>query len=132
MVTITNYKEREKEDGTSFYVLEVEGGFDLVRSQTTGNYYATSKRAFIPTTFGKVTCSKLVGKELEGEIVKQECDPYEYTVKETGEILILTHRWLFLPGNPESVKQEGKPREEYIPDFNSFARKDIFEPELAN
>lgn len=132
MVTITDYKERQKEDGSSFYVLQIEGGIDLVQSQTTGNYYATSKRAFIPTTFGEGMCSKLIGKELAGHIVKQECDPYEYTVKDTGEVLILEHKWMFVPETAATAKPVEKSSDELIPDFNSFVRKDVFETEFAN
>ncbi|GGP03837.1 hypothetical protein GCM10010992_13760 [Cloacibacterium rupense] len=49
MVTIINYKERQKEDGTSFYVLEVQGGIEMVKSQKTVNFYATAKKAPKPS-----------------------------------------------------------------------------------
>ena len=40
MVTVTNALERVKKDGTTFPVLEISGGAELVLSQTTQRYYA--------------------------------------------------------------------------------------------
>ena len=105
MVRIISFKEREKEDGTPFYLLELQGGIEMVRSKETNQFYATAKRTFITTTFDKETCKALVGTQLEGRIVKQEVEPYTYVVKETGEELILMHRWVYVP-------QEDNPSEE--------------------
>ncbi len=33
MVTIINFKERQKEEGTSFYVLEVQGGIEMIKKK---------------------------------------------------------------------------------------------------
>lgn len=97
MVTIVNYKERLKDDGTSFFVLELQGGIEMTQSNTTGMFYATAKKAIIPSTFDEVTCKGLVGTQMPGEIEKVDCDPYEYTVQETGEEIILSHRWVYVP-----------------------------------
>jgi hypothetical protein len=35
--------------------------------------------------------------ELPGSVVKTPCDPYEYVVEETGETMVLNHRWVYLP-----------------------------------
>ena len=47
MVTIINYKERQKEDGTSFYVLEFQGGIEMIKNKKTFHIFAIvqSKRA---------------------------------------------------------------------------------------
>ncbi|WP_183147884.1 hypothetical protein [Chryseobacterium nematophagum] len=95
MVTIINYKERQKEDGTSFYLLEVQGGIEMVKSQSTGLYYATLQKAFIPSTFNETTCKALIGTQMKGNILKVECDPYEYTVKDTGEVIMLHHKFIY-------------------------------------
>lgn len=95
MVTIINYKKRQKEDGTSFYILEVQGGIEMVMSQTTNQFYATSKKASITSTFDELTCQTLIGTQMQGTITKQECEPYEYTIKDTGEIVILQHRFVY-------------------------------------
>ncbi|CAA0252682.1 conserved hypothetical protein [Tenacibaculum maritimum] len=102
MVRIIGYKQRQKEDGELFYVLELQGGVELIRSKSTGNFYATAKKAYIPSTFDEQTCIALTGTEMQGSIIKEECEPYEYIVKETGEEIIMHHRWAYVP---EDVKE---------------------------
>lgn len=97
MVTVINFKERNKEDGTSFFVLEIQGGLEMVRSQSTGQFYATAKKAYLPSTFDAMTCQALVGTQMPGSIEKEECEPYEYTVQSTGEIITLSHRYCYVP-----------------------------------
>lgn len=97
MVTITNYAERQSTDGKKFYALILQGGIEMVLSEESGRYYATAKQASISSTFDEKTCQGLVGTKLPGRITKVQCDPYEYTVKETGEILTLKHRWAYSP-----------------------------------
>ncbi len=103
MVTIINYKERRKEYGTSFFVLEISGGIEMIESKQTGNYYATNKRAFIPSTFDEITCQSLLETQMPCTIIKQECEPYEYTVKDTGEVLLLAHRFVYTPDEDSLV-----------------------------
>lgn len=106
MVKIINYKERKREDGTSFFVLEISGGIEMLLSQKTGNYYATAKKAYLSCTFDELVCQTLLGSEIPGKIEKQECEPYEYTVKDTGEVLLLTHRYTYLPGSNNSPESQ--------------------------
>jgi len=107
MVTIIDFKERNKDDGSSFFVLEVQGGIELVQSQKTKQFYATAKKSYIPSTFNEITCAALVGTQMPGEIEKVDCDPYEYTVQETGEVITLTHRYQYV--------QEQKPKQDNTP-----------------
>lgn len=116
MVRIINYKERDKEDGTSFFVLELQGGIEMVQSKETGNFYATAKRAFIPSTFDEQTCSALIGTEMSGSISKESCEPFSYIVKETGEEITLSHRWVYVS------EGAAKPRQEQ----NVIANSDVF------
>lgn len=123
MVTIINYKQRQKEDGSTFYVLEVQGGIEMVMSQTTNQFYATSKKASITSTFDELTCQALIGTQMQGSIVKQECEPYEYTVKDTGEVIILHHRFVYSPQEPgakNTVKQQVS--DSFATDMQSFSR----------
>lgn len=106
MVRIIGFKQREKEDGTPFFILELQGGVEMIRSTETGQFYATAKKAYVTSTFDEQTCKALIGTEISGTIVKKEVEPYSYVVKETGEELILTHRWLFVPESKEETKQE--------------------------
>ncbi|SRR5690606_13703006 len=94
MVRIINYKRRLAED-KEFFVLEVQGGIEMVLSKTTGMYYATSKKATITSTFDEETCKSLIGSEFPGSVIKEQCEPYEYTIQDTGEIISLSHRYVY-------------------------------------
>lgn len=101
MVTITDYKTFSKENGENFFALVVQGGLEAVRSAQTSKMYFTAKTATVPTTFNETTCKSLVGKTLDGSVKKVECDDYEYTVKDTGEIITLTHRYEYISDEEE-------------------------------
>ncbi|AZB24808.1 hypothetical protein EG339_09475 [Chryseobacterium bernardetii] len=123
MVTIINYKQRQKEDGTAFYVLEVQGGIEMVMSQTTNQFYATSKKASISSTFDELTCQALIGTQMQGSIVKQECEPYEYTVKDTGEVIVLHHRFVYSPQEPGAKNTVNRQvSDSFATDMESFSR----------
>ncbi len=108
MVRIINYKKRETEDGRMFYVLELQGGLEMVKSRETSKYYATAKRTTIPSTFDEETCRSLIGQEMPGNIKKVETEPYEFTIKETGEVIELNHRWEYSE-ETETSRQVAKP-----------------------
>jgi hypothetical protein len=69
----------------------------LVLSEESGKYYATAKQASITSTFDQPTCQGLVGTKLPGKVSRIEVEPYEYTVQETGEVILLHHRWVYYP-----------------------------------
>lgn len=102
MVRIIGYKKRQKED-KEFFVLEITGGIEMVLSESTGNYYATAKKAYISSTFDEETCKNLVGTEMSGSVEKQICAPYEYTIKDTGEVIVLEHRYAYVPEETKSA-----------------------------
>lgn len=104
MVRIVNYQKRQTEEGKLFFVLEIQSGIEMVLSTKTGQYYATAKRANISSTFDEETCKALLGTDMPGNIVKKDSEPYEYIVRETGEIIMLTHRYMYQPemNNPSS------------------------------
>lgn len=124
MVTIINFKERSKDDGTSFFVLEVQGGIEMVQSKVTGNFYATAKKAYLPSTFDALTCQALIGTQMSGSIEKEACEPYEYTVRETGEIITLTHRYCYVPEEKEKQKST---YESFKPSVEAFSLNDKHE-----
>ena len=111
MVKIINYKEREREDGTSFFTLELQGGLEMVQSQETGKFYATIRKTSIATTFDEATCKAVIGTEMPGAIIKQEVEPYTYVAKETGEQITLSHRWVYvqepIKANVEAFSKNG-------------------------
>jgi len=107
-VHIVEYKQRENSNGEPFFALILEGDIEMVQSQETGRHYATARRASVTSTFNEETCKRLIGKSMPGSIQKVECDSYEYTLPETGEIISLKHRYEYVPeGAPKpSMEKE--------------------------
>lgn len=112
MVTIIDYALRTNKLGDEFFALILQGGIEMVKSKETERYYATSKKCSIPSTFDEATCKGLVGEKIPGSIQKQECEPYEVTFKDTGEIVEMSHRWVYLPEGAtlEDAVFEGTPQ----------------------
>jgi len=128
MVTIINYKERQAEDGSEFFALELQGGIEMVKSQESGRFYATAKKATISSTFDENTCASLIGTQMPGRIVKEDCDPYTYIVKETGEELTLSHRWVYQPEDEVSQPQQRQHEPSMIANSEVFSKNGILEP----
>lgn len=103
MVRIINYQKRTTEEGKDFFVLEIQSGITMVKSVTTGKFYATANKASISSTFDELTCQALIGTELPGKVEKVNCEVYDYTIKDTGEVITLTHRFEYVD---ESENQE--------------------------
>ncbi len=101
MVKITGYKEFIREDGTTYFMLELQGGVEMVLGKN-GQHYATAKKALLSSTFDEEICKNLIGTELQGEIVKVEVEPYDYISKTTGEVMTLSNRWIFKPSESEN------------------------------
>ena len=100
MVTIVDFKPRTNDTtGEEFFALILAGDIEMIQSQTTGRFYATARRASIPSTFNETVCESLIGKQLPGTIVKVDAEAYEFTLPETGEIISLTHRYEYQPDN---------------------------------
>jgi hypothetical protein len=96
MVRIVNYQKRTTEEGKVFFTLELQGGIEIVKSQETGKQYITARKANMSCTFDELTCQSLIGTELPGSVRKVNCEEYEYTIKETGEIITLSHRYEYV------------------------------------
>ncbi|MBO0952022.1 hypothetical protein [Fibrella forsythiae] len=106
MVTVSDYQQRTSTEGTPFQVLELTSQeLEMVVSQQTGRYYATVRKCYIPATFPEAVCRLMVGKQLPGCIIKTECDPYEFTVPETGEVITRKHRYEYSPVEQSSMEQ---------------------------
>jgi hypothetical protein len=119
MVRIVNYEKKQKEDGKEFFILELQGGIELVMSHS-GQYYATAKKAKITSTFDEQTCKSLIGSELKGHVIKVSSEPYQYTIKETGETVVLTHKYVYTP--EEINNDEEKAIEKLLADENAFSK----------
>jgi len=107
MVTVTGYKIRQNKSGESFIALELMGSLEIVQSQNTGNMYATVRRCSIPSTFDESIAIMMVGSKIEGEVVRVPCDPYDYTVKRTGETISLGYTYAYQPAGSREVIGHG-------------------------
>jgi len=96
MVKIVDFVKRQNKEGVEFNALILQGGIELVKSRESGRYYATAKKASITSTFDDAMCQSLIGQEIPGSVQRIETEPYDFTVKDTGEVLSLTHRWVYL------------------------------------
>jgi len=105
MVTVSAFEKRKNSQGEEFSVLILEGDLEIVNSKTTGKPYATVRKISIPCTFSEATAKKMIGKELRGDVERIECEAYEYTSKQTGEVITLTHQYTYNP-NPSNNLQE--------------------------
>ena len=104
MVTVTAFQERTSQEGKPFYALEITSDeLDLVISQQTGRYYATQFKCWISSTFTEPVCKLMLGKKMKGSIVKIDCEPYEFTVPETGEVITRNHRYEYTPTEQASM-----------------------------
>ena len=110
MVTITACEQRKNAQGEPFMALVLTGDLEIVTSKISGKPYATVHKISIPSTLDESIAQKMIGKQLRGEIQKVECEPYDYTSKKTGEILTLTHQYVYNP-NPSNLAEviEGAP-----------------------
>ena len=95
MVQIIAYEKRLNSEGEEFNVLVLAGGLEMVKSRSTGRYYATRKESTVSCTMSKDQCKELIGQELPGSIKRVECEGYEITDEKTGEILTVHHRWQY-------------------------------------
>ena len=121
MVQVVDFAQRKASDGREFYVLIIQGGLSFVQSRNTGNYYATVKKCSIPSTFDEATAKSMVGEKVAGSVQKKACDAYAFTNKQTGEIIEINYRWVYVPegatleeaifeGEPQMTLVEQKPK----------------------
>ncbi|OWP85310.1 hypothetical protein BWK59_00825 [Flavobacterium davisii] len=128
MVRIVNYQKRTTEDGKVFFVLEIQSGITLVKSKESGKFYATANKATLSSTFDEDTCKALIGTEIEGNIVKVACEPYQYVVKETGELITLQHRFEFVENNAQSIPNVQKSNTRVDEFLSSIDSENVFVP----
>ena len=111
MVTVKDYAIRETKDGREFIALILQGGLCMVQSKQTGNFYGTVKKCSVPSTFDVETAKGMIGEKIPGTVQKKSCEPYDFTIKDTGEILHLDYRWAYVPEGAtiEEAVFEGEP-----------------------
>lgn len=94
MVTVTAYQTRTAQDEHEYFALELTSDdLEMVISRQTGRYYATQLKCWISSTFTEAVCKLMVGRKLPGSIARIACEPYEFTIPETGEVITREHRY---------------------------------------
>lgn len=92
-VTIIDFVSRRNHTtGEEFISLVLQGDLEIVTSES-GTKYATNRRTTIPSTFDEILAGDYVGKTLPGTIEKVPCEPYKYTLPETGRVVTLDYTW---------------------------------------
>jgi len=104
MVTVKNYLKRESKSGGEFFVLIISGGIEPVKSND-GNLYFTARTCSVPSSFDEQTCKDLIGCKFPGSIEKVACEPYDYTIPGTNNVVELSYKWDYVD-NPEEVMKE--------------------------
>jgi len=97
MVKIIDYALRESKDGKHFVSLRLEGDPEFVQSMQTGRFYLTAKRCSVTSTFDEQAAKSLIGTKLPGSIIRVQCDNYDYTIPDTGEVISLAHSYVYTP-----------------------------------
>jgi hypothetical protein len=103
MVEIIGFQKRTNTDGDEFNVLVLQGGIELIKSSETGSYYASAKRTSITCTFDERTCKSLIGSKLPGKVERVDCQPNEFAIPGTEEVVQLPHTFRY---NAEPVTAE--------------------------
>ena len=102
MVTVTDYRVVNTEEGDVYIRLILTGDIAMVQSSKTGNFYATARRCSISATFDENTAESMLGKTLPGTIIRQECEPYLFEI-DSGEEIELSHRWVYTDKSNEDL-----------------------------
>ena len=97
MVKISGFKQRMTAEGKTFVTLELQGEVELIQSSQTGKFYATAKHCSISSTFDEEEAKTLIGKQFPGKIQRVNVEEYDYTIKETGEVIKLCHAYQYSP-----------------------------------
>ena len=104
MVTVTNYRIVKSEDGEEYIRLILSGTLEMIKSETTGRFYATTRQASIAATFDEESAKQMVGQELPGHIEKIDVEPYEYTL-DNGETIKIAQRWIYVEEGEQEFQE---------------------------
>jgi hypothetical protein len=107
MVQVIGFNIRKNKEGEHFIALDLMGSLELVQSQNTGKFYATARRCSIPSTFEEEIAKMMVGSRIEGDIVRVPCEPYDYTVRRTGEVVKLGYTYAYQPAGTKELVGHG-------------------------
>lgn len=105
-VTVTGFHSQVNSEGEPYFSLQLQGGVEILKSNSSGKYYAAALKTRLVTSFNEEMCRSLVGSKLPGRIEKIRVEPYEWTNPQTGEVILLRHRYEY---NPVEEPVEAQP-----------------------
>ncbi|WP_159468326.1 hypothetical protein [Dyadobacter sp. 3J3] len=106
MLTITSYSTRtSSQDGSQYFSLELTSDDPEIVLSQTGRYYVTTKKCSMSSTFPESVCKAMVGKQIPGSIGKVACEPFEFTIPESGEVITRHHRYEYMPMEVSTPEQ---------------------------
>ncbi|MFT6841545.1 MAG: hypothetical protein ACJASR_000307 [Psychroserpens sp.] len=88
-VTVIDAIEIANAEGDTFVSLVLQGGITMIQSKSSGKFYATTKRTRIASTFALEDAKHMIGERIPGDIQKVPCEPYEYSVPNSDEVVTL-------------------------------------------
>lgn len=109
MVKISEFQQRKTAEGKTFVTLELQGDVELVQSSETGKFYATARHCSISSTFTAEEAKTLIGKQFPGRIERVNVDEYDYTIRDTGEVIKLCHAYQYNPEDFQVMAMNGLP-----------------------
>jgi hypothetical protein len=68
---------------------------------------------------------------MQGQIIREECEPYEYVNKESGEIIMLSHRYVYAQDEPQINRPQETFYENFKPNQDVFSKNGKLELEHA-
>jgi hypothetical protein len=77
--------------------------------------YLTARTTYVATTFDEATVQALIGSSIPGTVKRVAAEPYEYTIKGSGEVVTLSHRFEYMP--EDTPKTQPQPIQEEVFDF---------------
>jgi hypothetical protein len=95
MVTVTDFQKRKNAKDEEFFILHLQGDVEMIKSSSTGKFYAHVRKTSITSTLNEETCKSLIGNQFPGNIQKVACEPYEYKVPGTNDVVTLTHNYQY-------------------------------------
>ncbi len=97
MVTIIGLEKRENKEKEEFNVLILQGGIETIISKETGKPYLTARKTSIPCTFDEVMAKTMLGEKLPGEILRMDCEEYEFTIPGSKKKITLAYTYVYDP-----------------------------------
>lgn len=83
MVTINGYSRKKSSDGDEFIALDLIDELEFTHNTKTGKMYVTILRCSLPTTYNEQEAAFLVGRTMQGKVVRIPNNAYDYIIQLT-------------------------------------------------